>query len=256
MEESIRVHVVDNGPRRNLVMRYVDPLSGKHVTKSAGSRVRKLAERAAAKWEAELREGRYKAQTRMTWAEFRARYESEVLPGLAEGTGDCKTSVFNHIETTINPRQLRELTTAKLSEFAKMLRDKGMIETTLGVHLAHLKPVLKWGVSQGYLRTMPTVPMPKRAKGVSQVMRGRPVTGEELDRMITVVPKKRKREPEKWQRLLRGLNLSGLRLGEALILSWDAGAPDQCKHLGAAPCPSYSGRRPEEPCRSATADCA
>ena len=50
-----------------------------------------------------------------------------------------------------------------------MLRDGGMKETTLAVHLAHLKPVLKWAVRQGYLRTMPEIDMPKRAKGVSQV---------------------------------------------------------------------------------------
>ena len=41
----------------------------------------------------------------MTWEEFREKYEAEVLPGLAEGTGDCKASVFNYIESTINPQR-------------------------------------------------------------------------------------------------------------------------------------------------------
>jgi integrase len=72
---------------------------------------------------------------------------------------------------------------------------------------------------------MPAIEMPKRADGISKAMRGRPITGEELDRMIEKVPDKRKREPEKWQQLLRGLNLSGLRLSEALALSWDDDAP-------------------------------
>src|SRR5262249_19825978 len=35
------------------------------------------------------------------------------------------------------------------------------------------------------------------------------------------VPKCRKREPEKWKQLLRGLWHSGLRLGEALEVSWN-----------------------------------
>jgi hypothetical protein len=39
--------------------------------------------------------------------------------------------------------------------------------------------------------------------------------------MLAKVPDKRKREPDKWKRLLRGLWLSGLRLSEALALSWD-----------------------------------
>jgi integrase len=159
----------------------------------------------------------------MTWAEFRDKYELEVLPGLADGTGDCKASVFNHLERTINPQRLSDLITARLSAFASMLRARGMIDTTLAVHLAHLKPVLRWAARQGYLRTMPDIDMPKRAKGVSQFMRGRPLTGEELDRLLAKVTLIRKREPEKWQRMLRGLWLSGLRLGEALALSWDDG---------------------------------
>ncbi len=56
-------------------------------------------------------------------------------------------------------------------------------------------------------------------------MRGRPLTGEEFDRLVAKVASVRKREPEKWQRLLRGLWLSGLRLSEALALSWDDGDP-------------------------------
>jgi integrase len=225
MGEEFKVHVVDYGAGRNLMMRYRDPVSGRQVARTTKTRNATKAEREAAKWEAELREGRYKTQSRMTWAEFREKYETEVLPGLSDGTGDCKASVFNYIEKTINPQRLAELTTARLSAFASMLRAGGMKETTLAVHLAHLKPVLKWAVRQGYLRAMPDIDMPKRAKGISQAMRGRPITGEELDRMIAKVPDKRKREPEKWQRLLRGLNLSGLRLGEALALSWDDDAP-------------------------------
>jgi integrase len=100
-----------------------------------------------------------------------------------------------------------------------------MKETTLAVHLSHLKPVLKWAVKQGYLRSLPDIDMPKRAKGVTQAMRGRALVLEEVERMIAKVPSKRKREPEKWQRLIRGLYLGGLRLSEALALSWDEDAP-------------------------------
>jgi len=225
MSEEIKVHVVKYPDRANLVLRYLDPLTGKQVQKSARTANRRAAERAAGAWQAELREGRYRKLSRMTWGEFREKYKTEVLPGLSEGTGDCKASVFNYIESTINPQRVAELTTAKLSEFQSKLRIAGMKDTTLAVHLAHLKPVLKWAVRQGYLRTVSDIDMPKRARGVSQAMRGRPITGEELDRMIEKVPEKRKREPEKWQQLLRGLNLSGLRLGEALALSWEDDAP-------------------------------
>jgi integrase len=224
MQETIRVHVVKYPDRDNLVMRYRDPYTGRHVTKSAKTASEKQAARAAAVWEDDLRNGRYKAACRMEWAEFREKYESEVLPGFADGTADCKATVLNHVEQTINPQRLSDLTTARLSAFVAKLRAEGMKDTTLAGQVGHFKPILRWAVKQGYLRAMPEIEKPKRAKGVNRAMRGRPVTGEELDRMLAKVPSKRKREPEKWQRLIRGLYLSGLRLGEALALSWDSDA--------------------------------
>ncbi len=79
MTDQIRVHVVDYGSSRNLMMRFRDPLTGKHVARSTGTRNKTKAERAAAKWEDELREGRYKKQSRMTWEEFTEAYRNEKL---------------------------------------------------------------------------------------------------------------------------------------------------------------------------------
>jgi integrase len=225
MTDEIKVHLVKYPDRANLVMRYVDPFTGRQVQRSTKTTKQSDAVKAAGKWESELNEGRYRKQSRMTWAEFRELYETEVLPGLADGTGECKASVFNYIESTINPQRLAELTTARLSAFSAKLRENGMKETTLSVHLAHLKPVLKWAVRQGYLRAIPDVEMPKRAKGVTQTMRGRALVGEEVDRLVAKVSSVRKREPKKWKRLIRGLWQSGLRLSEALALSWDDDAP-------------------------------
>lgn len=224
MGEEIKVHVVRYKGKRNLMMRYLDPYTGKHVAKTTRTRNRRDAERAAGKWEAELREGRYKKLVQTSWAEFRLKYENEVLPGLAGGTEGNKATVFNHIEKTINPQRVTDLTTPQISKFVATLRAKGMRESTLVGHLAHLKPILKWAVSQGYLRAMPEIPKPERGKGVSQAVRGRALVGEEFDRMLTKVVEKRKRDPEKWKTLLSGLWLSGLRLSEALALSWEEDA--------------------------------
>jgi integrase len=51
------------------------------------------------------------------------------------------------------------------------------------------------------------------------------VTAEEFDRLLLTVPKVRPHDAPAWSRLLTGLWLSGLRLGEALRLSWDSDAP-------------------------------
>ncbi|MEZ6044934.1 MAG: hypothetical protein R3C11_05015 [Planctomycetaceae bacterium] len=63
-------------------MRYTDPETGKQKARSTGTNRKREAERIAAKWEAEVREGRYKMPSRITWKEFRDRYETEHVSGL------------------------------------------------------------------------------------------------------------------------------------------------------------------------------
>ena len=86
MSEQIRVTVIEYADRKNLLLSYRDPNTGRLKTKSAGTADRKTAEKAAAVFEAELRDGRYSSPSRTTWKEFCERYEAEVLSGLASGT--------------------------------------------------------------------------------------------------------------------------------------------------------------------------
>ncbi|MCY2962670.1 MAG: site-specific integrase, partial [Planctomycetota bacterium] len=54
-----------------------------------------------------------------------------------------------------------------------------------------------------------------------QGMKGRPITTEEYERMLTAVPSVVGTDhAEAWQHLLQGLWVTGLRLGEALNLDW------------------------------------
>jgi integrase len=73
------------------------------------------------------------------------------------------------------------------------------------------------------MHVAPAIEMPKLPKGQS-LAKHRPVTGEEFDRLVEAAAEFRPSDSAAWVRLLRGLWLSGLRLGEALALSWDAGA--------------------------------
>jgi len=56
-------------------------------------------------------------------------------------------------------------------------------------------------------------------------MKGRPITAEEYERILDVVPQVRQHDAEAWQRYLTGLWLSGLRLAESILLSWDDDSP-------------------------------
>ncbi len=218
--DEIRVTVVRFGDRRHLQMQYVDPLTGKKKTRSTGETTQREAERAAAKWESELREGRYCHLSRISWEDFRDRYETEKLPSLAARTAEPAAAVMNHIEDLLSPKRLSDLTPERLSLFQAKLRELGLAETTIAGHLAHLRAALSWAHSVGMLAAVPKIEMPKRAKGKS-LMRGRPITTEEFDRILAAVKKVRSSDVAAWRHYMHGLWLSGLRLSESLKLTWD-----------------------------------
>ncbi len=235
MESDIKVCVVDYGPDRNLVLRYVDPMTGKQRTKSAGTRTKKEAVKAAGKWEDDLRNGRYHAGSKMTWDDFRDRYTEEVLAGLAAMTERKVAGVFNSVEKILSPARLRDLTGQRLSYFQSKLRENGLAEATIKTVLGHLAAALSWAVKVGILSTAPKIQSPRRAK-VGKTMKGRPITGEEFDRMIAAAAKVVGDErAASWEHYLRGLWLSGLRLSESLQLTWDR--EDKL-------CVELSGKRP------------
>jgi integrase len=223
MNDEIHVHVVQEKDRANLTMRYKDPMTGRHVKRSAGTANRKVALKKAAQWEAELIEGRYQRPNKISWAEFREVYEAEKLSALSQGTRAAAASALNHFERVIGPERLASVTSAVLSRFQADLRKEGMQDTTIDAHLGHLQACLKWAVANSYLRAMPVMHRPKRVKG-RRFARGRAIVAEEYERMVQACETVRPHDAEAWKRYLNGLWLSGLRLEESLALSWDESA--------------------------------
>ena len=223
MPDEIHVFVKSNGGGRCLAMYYVDPISGKRVVKSAGTRDQREAERRAGDWENDLRVGRYRPRNKVTWADFRKRYEEEHLASLTKKTGISARFHLNQLEKHLNPDRLCKLNASALSEFQKKLRATGIRETSIASSLRAIKAALSWAVSVDLLSAVPKIVMPKKAKG--RKMKGGALVGEQFDRMIAAVPKVRPKDAAHWVRYLTGLWLSGLRLGESVALSWDADAP-------------------------------
>lgn len=133
------------------------------------------------------------------------------------------TYAFDSLELHLSPKRLSSLTAAALSEYQSKLRARGNRGTAIAARLRHMKAILNWAVYMGVLAKAPRIDMPKRGKA-SKAIRGRPITVEEFDRLIAAVPKVRTRDAETWQRYLRGLWVTGFRLGESLQLSWDGDA--------------------------------
>jgi integrase len=230
--ETIKVHVVKYPNRDNLVMRYRCPLTGKQITKSSGETSRRKAESEAAKWEADLQSGRYSRDARMSWEEFCLFWEESRLPTIKPTTAVNYAATMAAFGSLCRPQRVGDLTTSRITAFASELRRdrqrkrKGETETytlteaSVARHLRCIKSIARWAHRQGLIAKVPAVDMPKR--GVAAKMKGRPITGEEFDRMIEAVEKVTgPKAAESWKALLRGLWWSGLRLGEALALRWD-----------------------------------
>jgi site-specific recombinase XerC len=156
-----------------------------------------------------------------SWTDFRERYESEYVSGLADRTAETICSIFGIVERITNPQKLTDLTASRISAFQAKLREEGKSEATIGVYSRHVKAALRWAVEVGMLQAAPKIRMPKRAKG-AKAMKGRPITMEEYERMLMATPKVVGEEAApSWQYYLEGLWWSGLRLAESLELYWD-----------------------------------
>jgi integrase len=181
----------------------------------------------------------------MGWAEFREYHEEHCLRALADRTFDAYVCALNVYERFHKPDRLSDITAARVTAWQTELRKEGKSEASIASYTRHLKATLRWAHEQRLLSTLPKLAMPKRAKS-AKVMKGRPITTEEFERMLAAVPKvvmpKPKKETngevdpeqareqerhalavvESWKHFLRGLWWSGLRLGESLVLRWDA----------------------------------
>lgn len=233
--QEIRVHVIDYG-RTNLYMRYTDPTTGAQVARSTGKKTAKEAERAAAVWESELRAGQYKPDGRIPWGEFRQRYNRQHCTSLKPAARRRIEGVLAMFERTMKPATVSDVTAQLVAEYQSRLRagevsepnpehpDGPRSEDTIATHTSVIKAALQWAFDLGYIRDVPRLRQAARVrrKSKSKPMKGRPIDEAEMAEFVAAVPKVLGVElAAPWQRYLRGLRLSGLRLEESLVLSWD-----------------------------------
>ncbi len=119
------VTVIRYADRANLVLAYIDPVSGKRKTKSAGTSKEKDAWKAAAAWEEELRAGPLCPPSKVTWADFRKRYEEEHLATLAPQTVHKAGYALDRVERYLNPDRLCKLNAGALSTFQRSYTSRG-----------------------------------------------------------------------------------------------------------------------------------
>lgn len=221
----IRVLVRKKPDREHLLLYFIDSLTGREVSKSAGTGNLAEAQKEAGRWEDELRQHRGDADD--GWKYFRDRFRDEHLAALSPRSRASYKTALNHYQRLMNPGTVSQITVSAVSVFQSKLLAENRPLTSVVNYLTHLRTALNWAEEVGILQKAPKIRMPRQQK--RSFMRGRPITAAEYRKMLACCP-----APE-WRRLLELLWLSGLRLGEALRLSWSS--PPITADLDAKPYP-------------------
>jgi integrase len=214
-------------PKRSgfFVLKWIDR-DGVQRQKSTGLEAKRTNKRAADKVRAEfeltLNSAAPSANCVTHWDDFTARYVSEHLSGLAKKTRKAFHLANGHFIEAVCPGDLDAVTASTLSSYVAWLRKRGIAETSIATYQRTIEVALSWAAGVKMIPVAPKLPRPRRAKGVTKRARGRAPAGEEIERMIAAAPRVRLFDGEKFADLIYGLNLSGLRITEAIDeLSWD-----------------------------------
>ena len=226
MSEEIRVRVI--GPKdrpcyqlRAFRGRRCFKTRSTDVENTGRKREKAAADKAAAVWEDELRSGRYQDPSKITWDEFEDAYlDAMEADGKAKNTITLIHTTFRFTRDILHPTYLRDVTTNRFNHWKKELA-KGRSDGTVGIYARQLKAAIRWAAENDLLPEAPRLKTPKPVGS-----KGDPVTHEEhaaiLANVEAVIPPP---HVDAWRFFLRGLWYSGLRVGEAVSLSWEPLSP-------------------------------
>jgi integrase len=220
---------------RSIQLRYIDPELKKEVRLSTGTHDEAEALEQKAKLEAKLLLGLdIKAKRRssgglaMQWSDFREQYTELRLNALRPKAAQAAESRLDLVERILKPNVLADVASgealallqsrllAGVENPSKRPRSKHSVKSRMAAVVA----ALIWACEIGWLETVPRFTSVEVAK--LKKMKGRPISGEEFDRMISMTKKVvGDAAASSWEYLLRGAALSGLRLDELMHLSWD-----------------------------------
>ena len=214
----IRVTLIHRAGRPYFEARWKDPTTGRKRTESTECAVRRDAERYAARLELELNSRESSTVTSITWKQATEFYAAEMFPSQAKKTSDKMRTVWAFVEDRIDPGQLSAFQERHVGQIVVAMQAEKRSGYTIQAYLSKLRTFFAWAVDRRYLAKSPAIKSGIRGMAPN---RGRAVTREEFERMLKAAGKVVGREHAKaWRHLLIGLWHSGLRLDEAIRLSW------------------------------------
>lgn len=208
---------------REFYAQWVDPLTRKtRAFKMHGYTSKKKADKDCVSFVEQIMANESGRRGDKQWDDFVERYVREKVSTLAPSSQAEIQCTLNRIKEIINPLSVGAIDSEAIGLFSFSLRKreyngKLLSPATIKKQLVNLHGILNWAFRQQIIGKVPYIEKPK----VPAEMKGRPVTGEEFDRMIDkVVSVTGIDAAPSWEFLLRGLYWSGLRLEEAVELHW------------------------------------
>jgi integrase len=217
MKSEIKVIIYRLKSRKYFMAQWIDPTTGKKRYRSTGVIIKREAERFAARLEDDLRKNALKAVD-ADWSILRQRYEDEHLSRKSDSTFSKTCTAMNAVERIVSPKSAGSFREPQIASFTNAMLQEGTAPATVASYLRQIRTALHWGKKAGILSSVPKFSFPegwKRSKG-------RPITQEEFERMISSCRMIRGKTSASWERLLWGLWWSGLRINEILQLTWNA----------------------------------
>ncbi|WP_397570610.1 tyrosine-type recombinase/integrase [Schlesneria sp. T3-172] len=220
MKNKITVYVMDYG-RDKFLLQWKDPVTGKRKSQTSQFSTKAKATKEAGQLEESLNNRLPTGTGSIAWGHFVEEYTEKHLQSLKKTSQDRAEGVLSVFEAKASPRFLRNVTGSVLSSYCATLRANGLSEATIATHMRTLRAALQWALDAGHIKEIP--PIPKIARARKKRAKGRPLTDAEFYKFVGAiqdVPSISLKARESWCRLLIGIWYSGLRLGEALALTW------------------------------------
>ncbi len=216
----IKVYVIKYPDRKFYVLRWTTS-DGKVHSKSSKCTKKRDATEKAIELEKKLNAGDLSDDGSAAWDAFKDKLQIDVLSATAPRTEQKIVGILNSMEKFRAPLAIRDVNSRYLTEYASWMRKNSLSESTIQSHMRHIKTVLRWAIDNRYLPQMPTIPAQPRASK-RKMMKGRPITQAEFDKFIQTIPAVVTADHvANYERMARGLWLTGLRLEESMELSWD-----------------------------------
>ena len=210
--QEIRVKIVRISGRRNFVFRWSDPVTGKSGQTTTGTSKRWEAKRRRLAFIKELEAKR--PVTTADWSNAGERYEREHLSRRSADHLAGWRKARNRFAGVVDPRTLFDLNDSNISKFRGAVHGQ-LAPASIDTYLRSLRAFARWAakIFEGY-----TAPAISTGKAKSK---GRPLSGKEFKAMLRACDGVCGEHAASWKFFLRGLAFSGLRLNQALQLSWD-----------------------------------